>query len=102
MVICRIVVRVDDGAVQGSFTMTVAECKPEKLWTADVAMTDGRLVILFHAETELKSTSGCVSIAGQKYDAVMLEDKRTAEVQGFMGTPAEGTAVVISGVKLVG
>ena len=96
---CKIVVKVDDGNVQGDFLMNVAEYKPEDLWTAEAAMVDGNLLITFRTDIELKSENGCVSIGGQTYNAVVFADKRTVEVKGFTGMPTEGATVVISGVK---
>ncbi len=96
---CKVVVKVDDGDVQGDCPIVVAEYKPELIWGADVIAEGGQLTVVFRADMTLKSTVKCVTISGAKYNAVVLEDKRTLEVQGFTGTLAEGETVVVSGVK---
>ena len=86
-------------AVFGSYQITVVPYNMD-IWSANAFIFDGKLQVKFNDDVALKSGINCAAIGGTAYNAAVLADKRTVEID--VPAPVSSAAVSIKGVKYPG
>ena len=94
----KVVVTVSDSAVTGECDIDVVAYN-ENIWTCSTRELDGKFLIVFNAEVELKSTGSSATIDGKTY-SVKVNDTYTIEVLDFdPSAPRASDTFIIKGVK---